>query len=303
MSANDTHSFKVADAKEYGVQAALLLAHFRFWIFNNRANGINFHEGKYWSYNSVEALMKTFPYWKRDQIRHTLDNLVTKGVLVKGNFSKTLNRATWYAFVDEDGFLGPNDDLGKTPNRRPTREKPQVDLGKIPNAFGENPECSIYTDTNQLQTADKAPPSSAATSVVVASPAPTNPAEQVFSYWQSVMQHPKGKLDAKRRATINARFTDGYTAADLMQAIDGCRNSEWHMGKNQDGKVYDALDLICRDGSKVDNFMALATRKPQAPRGPETMKERNARITAEYLGRHPGNDPMTIDMEVGNGSV
>ena len=49
------HSFDVMLAQKYGVNAAVLLKHFEFWIAKNKANGKNYFDGKYWTYNSRKA--------------------------------------------------------------------------------------------------------------------------------------------------------------------------------------------------------------------------------------------------------
>ena len=85
-----------------------------------------------------------------------------------------------------------------------------------------------------------------------------DPAVEVFSHWQSVMNHGKAKLDRKRRQKIRDRLKDGYTVQDLIQAIDGCKRSPHHMGDNDRGTVYDDIELICRDAPHVDKFIKLA---------------------------------------------
>lgn len=82
--------------------------------------------------------------------------------------------------------------------------------------------------------------------------------EAVFLHWQSVLGKQKAKLDEKRRATIAKMLAAGYTVEDLKRAVDGCKASEWHQGKNDRGKVYDSLTLICRDAEHVDAFMEQA---------------------------------------------
>lgn len=81
---------------------------------------------------------------------------------------------------------------------------------------------------------------------------------QVFEHWQVVMDHPKAKLDDKRRAKIKKRLADGYTVRDLCAAVDGCRRSPHHMGENDRGTRYDDIELICRDAPHVDKFIKLA---------------------------------------------
>lgn len=85
-----------------------------------------------------------------------------------------------------------------------------------------------------------------------------DPVQAVFAYWQQVMAKPQARLDAKRRAAIAARLKDGYTPADLKRAVDGCRASAWHQGHNDRGRAFDDIALICRDATRVEQFLALA---------------------------------------------
>jgi hypothetical protein len=85
---------------------------------------------------------------------------------------------------------------------------------------------------------------------------------RVFTYWQSVLDHPKAILTTGRETIIRARLKDGYSVESLEQAIDGCKRSAWHMGENPEGKVYDGLDLIFRSGEYVEKFQGyLRSRK------------------------------------------
>jgi len=82
--------------------------------------------------------------------------------------------------------------------------------------------------------------------------------QPIFAYWQQVMAKPKAKLDAKRRSAIAARLKDSYMPAELQRAIDGCRASAWHQGRNDRGRAFDDIALICRDAVHVEQFLALA---------------------------------------------
>lgn len=86
----------------------------------------------------------------------------------------------------------------------------------------------------------------------------------VFTYWQQVMNHPRAQLDAKRQKAIKGRLKDGYSVQDLCLAIDGCSRSAYHMGQNEGGTVFDDIELICRDGPKVDSFIKKASIVPAA---------------------------------------
>lgn len=94
---------------------------------------------------------------------------------------------------------------------------------------------------------------------------PAIPAEDVhavFDYWKAKREHGKAKLDAKREKKIRERLADGYTVAEICQAVDGIGNSRYHMGQNDNRTIYDDIELICRDAGKVDKFMRLAAASP-----------------------------------------
>jgi hypothetical protein len=101
-----TICFEVEHAKEYGIECAVLIWHFRFWIENNRANQRNRYEGRTWSYNTLDALLVLFPFTNKSSLGRYLNYLVESGVLVKGNFNKNkFDRTAWYAFKDEDNWI------------------------------------------------------------------------------------------------------------------------------------------------------------------------------------------------------
>ncbi len=103
----DNYLFNVEVAKKYGVNEAIFLQNMKFWISSNKANGRNFKEGRYWTYNSYEAFQEIFPFWTARQIRTIIDKLVEQGVILKENkFNKQRNDHTnWYAFVNEDEWI------------------------------------------------------------------------------------------------------------------------------------------------------------------------------------------------------
>ncbi len=77
----------------------------------------------------------------------------------------------------------------------------------------------------------------------------------VFQYWQTVMNKPRAKMDAKRAKAIMGRLKDGYTQQDLQDAILGCSLSRFHRGENDRRRAYQDIELICRDANHVDSFL------------------------------------------------
>lgn len=105
-SSNREYEFNVGMAIKYGVKAAILIQYFQNSIYRNKINGLNFYEGRYWTYNSLTDLVSLYPYWTKSIIRGIIKNLKAKNVIITGNFNKNRHdRTTWYAFTNEDNFL------------------------------------------------------------------------------------------------------------------------------------------------------------------------------------------------------
>lgn len=101
-----THCFDVDHAREFGLEEAVAIHAFQFWIGKNRDEERNFREGRWWTYNSLSALAEMFPYWSVWQTRTVIRSLVKQGVLIQDQAKKaTLDRRGWYAFSDEERFL------------------------------------------------------------------------------------------------------------------------------------------------------------------------------------------------------
>lgn len=84
---------------------------------------------------------------------------------------------------------------------------------------------------------------------------------RVFEHWRQVHQHPKAKLDPKRRRVICAALKS-YTEADLCEAISGYRNSPHHMGENDRRAVYDDIELLLRDAKHIEAGLRFAKASP-----------------------------------------
>jgi hypothetical protein len=92
------HTFDPDIAIQVGVNAAVVYRNLVFWVRHNETNRRNFHEGRFWTYNSLSAFNEQFPYLTAKQIRTALDKLVEAGLILKGNFAQDkFKRANWYA--------------------------------------------------------------------------------------------------------------------------------------------------------------------------------------------------------------
>jgi len=96
------HSFDVNIAVRHGIQAAVLIENLRFWLLKNIANKKNFHEGHYWTYNSVKAFAELFPYMSEDSIQRVLKKLEVEGILFTGSFNhNSHDRTKWYRLSED----------------------------------------------------------------------------------------------------------------------------------------------------------------------------------------------------------
>lgn len=78
---------------------------------------------------------------------------------------------------------------------------------------------------------------------------------ELFDYWKLKMNQPRAKLDANRKKTIKAALCLGYSIEHLKEAIDGCSNTPYNMGKNEQKKKYNGIGLIFRDAEHIERFI------------------------------------------------
>jgi hypothetical protein len=64
--------------------------------------------------------------------------------------------------------------------------------------------------------------------------------------------HTQAVFTPERRTKIRARLAEGYTPLDIRTAIDGAAKAPF---VNDAGKRFDDLTLICRNGSKLEDFI------------------------------------------------
>lgn len=96
------HSFDKDIAAAFGLAEAIILNHMQFWIEKNEANGKNFYDGSYWTYNSTKAYAEIFPYLSQRQIQCALKHLRDEGILKTGNYNElAYDRTLWYAFTEK----------------------------------------------------------------------------------------------------------------------------------------------------------------------------------------------------------
>lgn len=136
------HMFDIEVAKQVGIIAAVLFQNIAYWCQHSQANGTNYHDGYFWTYNTVKAFKTIFPYLSSSQIDTGIKKLVDAGLIIKGNYNKSAyDRTTWYAITN----------YGKS-----IFEKSKMEIAEIENGFPPNrkPIPNINSDVNAIDKPD-----------------------------------------------------------------------------------------------------------------------------------------------------
>ena len=222
------YCFDIEVAKEYGVEEAIVIYNFQFWINKNIANRTNFMNGHYWTYNSVDALNKLFPFWSSGQIRRIIKSLIDKEVLLKEKLDcNKYNQTCWYAFKNEQKWIcnSVNIDLSISANGDDENSKCKTDINHIKNTYisddvleseneqfgvnNENSSAFVPWEEQALQSTQK--PSNAS----LPSPLPSSKKHKVklteadivdwetlFAYWEQNKGGSKYKNDDSRKRML-----------------------------------------------------------------------------------------------------
>lgn len=147
------YGFNTELAQKLGLNEAIMIRHFQYWINHNKANEKNYYNGRYWTYNTLAAFGEIFPFWSKDQIRYTLKKLSDKNILITDNFNKNpYDKTLWYSLNDEviaelmksDDEILPNADV-KIPESK--CENPHIDVGNFPHRSGKSPTPIPHVNT------------------------------------------------------------------------------------------------------------------------------------------------------------
>lgn len=135
-------------ARALGLNEALVLQQINYWIEINKKSGKNYHDEKYWTYNSIRAWQeKDFDYMSVDTVKRTFAKLEKAGYLLIGNYNKDpRDKTKWYTINDEkleELYLELN--KKKLEHERKILEKKSRNT--MHNALGQNAlmeECKIH---------------------------------------------------------------------------------------------------------------------------------------------------------------
>jgi len=102
MSKNNIHHFDRDFAIKHGLEAAVIIYNFRYWLDKNKSLGSNIKDGFVWTYNTVEAMAKLFPYIKERKIGRILIELEKDGFIKSEKLgSNPYDKTKWYTIPSE----------------------------------------------------------------------------------------------------------------------------------------------------------------------------------------------------------
>lgn len=233
------HSFDTEIAEQYGVNAAIILNNMFFWVEKNIANETNFFDGRYWTYNSVKAFSKLFPYLTTRAIGVALKKLIDDGLVVTGNYNKSsYDRTLWYA-ITEKGYS--------------IIQKCKMDDSKMQNGNVENVEPipdNIPDNKHSLKTTDIKPDKEDKVDYQ----------RIVDMYNETCASYPRLRsLSEARKKALRARVHSGFTMDDFRELFTRAEQSSFLKGKNDrnwsatfDWMIKDANAAKILDGNYTD---------------------------------------------------
>lgn len=91
-------------AAQYGVSEAIFVHRVYWWVRQNRANGRNFRDGRYWTHDSIKALISPdiFGFWTRRQMERIVKSCCDKGLILTADYNTDRRaRPLWYTVTDK----------------------------------------------------------------------------------------------------------------------------------------------------------------------------------------------------------
>jgi hypothetical protein len=247
------HSFNVEIAKKYGIEKAVLLENFYFWIKKNKANKRNMHEGKVYTYNTAEAFAELFPYIKERKIAQILREMENEdGLLISGQFHN-YDRTKSYTLTDYAmSFFEPsniqNFDNGKSENCTMENQK--------------NVSClntDINSDVNSNINTDKGKK-------------PKNEYDIIYEHYQKnydilfqqgKVQTNKVQIEYGKCGKLLKGLFRNYSVDELFEILDRGMNDKWIveggynlsilLSANQINKLLNGKSTTSQNGGYVNN--------------------------------------------------
>jgi len=85
-------------AVKIGVYEAIVIQQIEYWIKSNEKKSVNFHDGHYWTFNSIEDWSVQFPFWSPKTTKRLLKQLRDDEYLITTNAynRRKADKTLWY---------------------------------------------------------------------------------------------------------------------------------------------------------------------------------------------------------------
>lgn len=147
-------TFDVEVATKYGTNVSIILGNINYWIQKNKENGKHFHDGRYWTYNTVAAFHSLMPFMSENVINTALAKAEAEGLLVTGNYNKLpFDRTKWYALTEkgERLFQSPQNSATDSPSGSESiSQNCEVDSTELGNSISQKSEMEIAKIQNDI---------------------------------------------------------------------------------------------------------------------------------------------------------
>lgn len=235
-----TYHFDGQIAAMYGVDEAVFIAMLQFWIAKNEANDRHFHDGRYWTYNSIRAMEKLFPWWSKRQIERIVKKLKEAGVVLTANYNRDSHDRTLFYSLDESKLpispfcreVSPNGDSALSPNGEMYKEQLNTQLKEEEG----NPDGNI------------------------------KPLELMERYNTICTGMPQAvKLTEKRAKAVRRLYAIGYTSEQLIDVFYRAQASNFCTGSNDRGWRAD-FDWLMNENNLVKVLEGKYGGAPEPPK-------------------------------------
>lgn len=212
----DVHIFDIRIAQRFGVNCAVILQNIWHWVQKNEANGTNFYDGTYWTYNSTKAFSKQFPYLSQKQIETALKKLRDENIIQTGNYNAVkYDRTLWYAVTEKGKCI------------LLSREMENAEKGNGFTPEGE-PIPYVTSDVTACVNAD--------TISVSKDTVCSTDVQLVIDAWNTLglTRIVRITKNTNRFKMLQKRIKD-YGVKGILSGIENVRNSDFLNGKNKKG--------------------------------------------------------------------
>ena len=228
------------DEKIGGDREAIFLYALWSWCEKNAANEHNYHEGRYWSYNSLRGLTRIFPWTKRE-LENTVNRLRDAGLILTAKLSKDPKDTTLsYTVIAEKIGVSPFRETvsptGETVS--PIGDASPSPSGETVSPHGDNLSPTGETLDEQYKThiVIQANKNKQDANKDGQTENKLTPRQAMELYNQICIDLPPCiRLTDKRQRSVRALFKKGITPEQLESSFRIAQSSEFCRGKNKTG--------------------------------------------------------------------